>query len=192
MRKFDKELEAINKQIEDEKTKRANIEDNKSEMLTKALADLATIEGQEAFYLEEKSEAAFDDLMMKKAALKEKIKILEARQTIKPSLPGDKETVKNIFLRTGVLDKESEDWARKEIQEHLQEIDAILNIRNDERQRLEEAKNKALYVYNVPSVDGATAAINRQTDCLRLREDLKKSQGFTRLLTGSQLETRYY
>ena len=192
MRKFDKELEAINKQIEDEKTKRANIEDNKSEMLTKALADLATIEGQEAFYLEEKSEAAFDDLMMKKAALKEKIKILEARQTIKPNLPGDKETVKNIFLRTGVLDKESEDWARKEIQEHLQEIDAILNIRNDERQRLEEAKNKALYVYNVPSVDGATAAINRQTDCLRLRADLKACQSFTRLLTGSQLETRYY
>lgn len=192
MRKFDKELEAINKQIEDEKTKRANIEDNKSEMLTKALADLATIEGQEAFYLEEKSEAAFDDLMMKKAALKEKIKILEARQTIKPNLPGDKETVKNIFLRTGVLDKESEDWARKEIQEHLQEIDAILNIRNDERQRLEEAKNKALYIYNVSSVEGATAAINRQTDCLRLREDLKRSQGFTRLLTGSQLETRYY
>lgn len=192
MRKFDKELEAINKQIEDEKTKRANIEDNKSEMLTKALADLATIEGQEAFYLEEKSEAAFDDLMMKKAALKEKIKILEARQTVKTNLPGDKETVKNIFLRTGVLDKESEDWARKEIQEHLQEIDAILNIRDDERQRLEEAKNKALYIYNVPSVEGATAAINRQTDCLRLREDLKKNQSFTRLLTGSQLETSYY
>ncbi len=185
MRKFDNKLEEINRQIDTEREKRRSIDANKAAMLENARAELATIEGKEALYLEEKSEEELDALMMRKAALQEKIKILTARVNLsRTNEPEAKEAIKNIFLRTDVLDNESEDYARKEILEHLLEIEAILNIRKDERERLTEARSRATNIYNVIQLDSGQLFINKNTDILQLKQGLDRVPAFKRLIAG--------
>ncbi len=184
-KKIDNKLEEINRQIDAEREKRRSIDTNKAAMLENARAELATIEGKETLYLEEKSEEELDALMMRKAALQEKIKILAARVNLsRANEPDAKEAVKDIFLRTDVLDNESEDWARSEIKEHLLEIEAILNIRKDERERLTEARSRATNIYNVSQLDNCRLFVGKNTDTLQLKTALDRDPAFKRLTAG--------
>ena len=121
------ELDEINNKLttELEGKNYANME--RQNRLQNAKAQLAVLESTEMQTYINGTEAELDELLLKKAALNDKIRILEMPLS---DTEDNKASINNISLEMLELDRQSEREAKAELVEHLQAINDILTAQD--------------------------------------------------------------
>ncbi len=151
------ELDTIHEQLTKTLADKNAANTERETRLQNARAQLAVIESEEMQTYINGTDAELDELLLKKAALDEKIRILEAPLVDN----GDNtENMKSVSFELLEIDRQSEREAKAELAEHLQAIDSILTTRYKVRTRVTQLNEKARQIYKVSSYVPAITALD--------------------------------
>lgn len=174
------ELDTIHEQLTKTLADKNAANTERETRLQNARAQLAVIESEEMQTYINGTDAELDELLLKKAALADKIRILEA-----PLIDNDNtENMKSVSFELLEIDRQSEREAKAELAEHLQAIDSILTTRYKVRTRVTQLNENARQVYKVSGYIPAITALdmNDNGKTLSLYFELLRSRTFQDLL----------
>jgi ERCC4-type nuclease len=174
------ELDEINNKLttELEGKNYANME--RQNRLQNAKAQLAVLESTEMQTYINGTEAELDELLLKKAALNDKIRILEMPLS---DTEDNKASINNISLEMLELDRQSEREAKAELVEHLQAINDILTARNNVRVKVKQLNEKARNIYKITDYVPAISALDMdENEALKFKVELDRSRFYEKLL----------
>lgn len=173
------ELDEINSKLTTELENKNAANAERENRLQIARAQLAAIESDEMQTYINGSEAELDELLLKKAALNDKIRILEL-----PLIDSDNtENMKSVSFELLELDRQSEREAKAEIADHLQAINDILTARNNVRAKVNQLNIKAREIYKVRDYVPAISALDMdENEALKFKTELDRSRFYNKLL----------
>ena len=174
------ELDEINSKLTTELENKNAANAERENRLQIARAQLAAIESDEMQTYINGSEAELDELLLKKAALNDKIRILEMPLS---DMTDNQETIKSISFELLELDRQSEREAKAEIADHLQAINDILTTRNNVRAKVNQLNIKAREIYKVRDYVPAISALDMdEHEALKFKTELDRSRFYNKLL----------